>query len=416
MILLLATLLAAEPDPAEVLLEDLTGGMTEQPPARLDLFGQWSLRVEHAGDPVLDDAGTVTGRRTWFRHRLRAGMTYRPTDASTFIVELEALNGLLAGDRATFGQLRPSTSDTTELARVLPRHLLARFEHPLAGGFDLGVMSDPWGPPPVLFGDAWQGDVLARLAWRPPTERAVEHLFIEVDADLVVRDRWTELFRGEQAAAVRLVLGWDAPTEGALLRTSVHWRQIDGGDVRTVPMELRAWVDRGSLHRVRADLQMAVEPGAGLGGGGVLSVLYAHRWFSAELNAGAAMGRIGDRPYALHPDHQAGLVLFEEVMPYVNHLEEPLQTHNGIRDAIYLHPRLRAVGDHLSGAVGLLSAWTPQGGMLGTEVDGAVSVSFDIGRDVVASVGVQGGLLVPGRALVAQQPVGLARGLVDLRW
>ncbi|MCS6898326.1 MAG: hypothetical protein RMJ98_05495 [Myxococcales bacterium] len=359
--------------------------------------------VQGAKGESLDPGG-------WVATRLVAGGRYQVTPQLRFELELEALNGQIAGDTTVLGTAltsRPfpvARDGAQDAKRVLPRKALVAWTSDV-GLLVLGAQTFSWGTGMLVndgagdptFGDAWQGNVVARLlfATRPLDEAGSSPLLrsmaVFLGADWVLRDDNASVYDGDRAFAgvfgVRAQHGED--TFGLLLAGRAQTDREDqlrpdGKRAKTSVLVLDSHVKTAWPIGATGRLQMEAE-GALISGrstrlwsdatwqdsaevrqlGGVGRV----RWdeddlrLTAQLEGGYASGDNNPRDevartFTMHTDHNVGLVLFEHLLPLltargVDRLADPAlmaQAPPGTRfainpgsvqNAVYAHPSVR---------------------------------------------------------------------------
>jgi hypothetical protein len=334
------------------------------------LSGELRGRGEHLAPFVIDNTGTLSEQNLWLASRLIVGVQGELSDRIVAALELEALNGLVAGDTTTVGTVRGEDSlavarhDHGDLAVVLPRRANLRMggtSGSLLLGFDTftwgsGMLSnDGRGDP--LFGDAWRGNVVGRVGgvltpFRTQQGHRFQGLALIAAGDLVVRDDNAELFEGDRALqAVSGALWRGQHGQLGLLASYRHQRDREDPHrpheeaslTRVVPIDATArWTPQLEGDR----LGMVLE--------GELATIHGHttRPYGAETAEGGAAvhslgallrGRLDHHPSGLsaiveggyasgdndsaddvvrgfrfHSDHGVGIVLFEQVMPMLS--------------------------------------------------------------------------------------------------
>lgn len=350
----------AAPDPVSGVVAD---GWT--------VHGEARLRAEVAAPFAVDAEGVRSGRGWWLRTRGIVGLSRRTSDVARVDIELELLNGWLAGQATTLGQVgggadvfRPSRAEPRDLVRILPRKLSATFDTAI-GRVAVGAQTFGWGAGLLAndgagdpdFGDAWQGNVVGRLgfATAPWSKTAAASDFAKktaffVASDLVIRDDNSSLYDGD--ATLQGVLGWRTETDplavGALAVVRYQRDRLD--PARPVPdpstslvFPVDAWIrartPANRRHQLgveaegvwvsgrtdRALNEATVARGASVAGVAALArIRYDHRdaRVTAKVEAGFASGDDDprddvQRAFSMHSDHNVGLVLFEEVLPMV---------------------------------------------------------------------------------------------------
>jgi hypothetical protein len=371
--------------------------------ARGRLIGATTGHVQGGNGEALDPG-------TWGMTRLVAGGRYQAASRLRFELELEALNGHVAGDTTALGTAlteRPfpvARDGSQDLKRVLPRKALVAWTSDV-GLLVFGVQTFTWGTGMLVndgagdptFGDAWQGNVVARLlfATRPFDEGGssplIRSMAVFLGADWVLRDDNASVYDGDRAFAgvlgVRAQHGED--TFGVLLAGRAQTDREDalrpdGKRATTSVLALNshaktAW-PLGATGRLQIEAEGALISGRStrlwadatwqdsaevrqLGGVGRV------RWdedawgLTAQLEGGYASGdnnpRDGmARTFTMHTDHNVGIVLFEHLLPLVtargvDRLADPSLTAQAppgtrfainpgaVQNAIYAHPTVR---------------------------------------------------------------------------
>jgi hypothetical protein len=404
---LLALALALAEDPAATLLDQLTGEPAVHPEERTPVARGADLEPRTPRDGPLDVHGEVRGRidllggptKLWFSSRVLAGLTYTPTDATRFVLEVEALNGRFAGDVVP-GAFRPTRADFRDMERVLPRAFHVRFAHPVLGRFLLGLTPFEWGlglrhnagRRALPFGDPDQGDVVGRLSWHAPVALGLE---VFGAADVVLRDADVDVYEGRTSSAARVGVRWQTARTDMGVLTSFTW----AGDGLELPISGYARHTIGDVHTWTVAAEGTGDP-LGSGGAGLVRLRFDHdpARLSAALDAGLAAGDV-----AFHPDHQVGLLLFEHLDPAARS-----RTTSAVSEAVYLQPWYR----HRVGAfelrMGTVTAWRLDGDAMGTEVLAGLRHRTELGRARV-ELGMEGGAAAPGGLWAL-------RGRIDLTW
>lgn len=187
---------------------------------------------------------------------------------------------------------------------------------------------------------------------------------------------------------------------------------------------------------------------------------------TVQLDTGYASGDADPRDatarsFSMHTDHNVGLVLFDHVLPLlsarsVDQIADPLLSavpppsarfavqHGGVQNAVYLFPTLRwrpllplqlrlgyllalTAADYFDPYQSALHGGYPTGvggkaaasGAYGHEFDAKITWDLDLPGQLVARLGAEAGLVVPGAVLDGLPGLGtpwLARGLATLRW
>ena len=375
-----------------------------------DAWGEARLRGIAATRSVQGASGEALDPGRWLMSRVIAGGRYSPAKQLRLELELEALSGHAGGDTTRLGTTltsRPfpvARDGRQDLARVLLRKAQLTWLTEV-GLLSAGVQTFTWGTGMLVndgagdptFGDAWQGNVVARLllATRPLDQGGSSPLLrsmaVFIGGDWVLRDDNASVYDGDRAFSgvigVRAQQGMDA--FGVLVaaraqtdredplrpdreraRTGVfvldgHARTgwATGGHSRLL-IEAEGALITGSSTRPWSDATW--QDGADvrqLGGVGRVRWEEDDRRLTAQLEGGYASGdndprdRVA-RTFTMHTDHNVGLVLFEHVLPLVtargvDRLGDPGLTAQAppgtrfainpgaVQNAIYAHPTVR---------------------------------------------------------------------------
>lgn len=367
------------------------------------------------------------------------------------------------------------------------------------------------------FGDAWSGSVMARARlgatpWRPDEDKgALRGLGATVLADQVVRDDNAVLARGDLARQVYGALSFGTRRVKTAVFAGRRWQQDfdqrfgdeavigPGGDVwgdgltldpdgwttRVTPM---AWWAEAALLPPKGDHHVTLvgevvhirgtttrvtnpetldEPATVRSLGGLARVRWDHdpSRVTARLDAVYASGDNDPRDdvaraFTMHSDFNVGMLLFEQVMPWLgarsaDALTDPALTavppdglrhaipQGGVTNTMALAPaarwrpwepvdlRLGAVFARGAGDVVDLNAAARSGGFnvpyaggspdqrgLGVELDAGVHGRLPIAPVGVLTAGLEGAVLLPGDAIAVPElgtPT-LLRARLDLQW
>lgn len=335
-----------------------------------DVRGEARLRAIGWSDPPLDDLGTTSERPWWMTSRVLIGADWRPSDDLLVDVELEALQGALAGPRTEVGRVqgedtfRISRSDHRDPLTVLPRKLYVQWTAPRVGRLTVGAQMFSWGTGILAndgagdepFGDPNQGSVVARasFATRPASGAAspqASALAIFAAFDVVLRDDNAFLYRGDTAIQGLIGLRTDTPrlTLGAFgvarfqrdrpdprdpraQRTTVTAFPMDAHvrvqltrpdaanrvDLEAEVVHIRGRTDRSYSERTQGDSRINSL-------GAVLRARWDHQpsHLTATLEAGYASGDADGRDdvvrtFSFHTDHNVGILLFEHLLPLIS--------------------------------------------------------------------------------------------------
>ena len=425
-VLLLLCCLVALPALAEPM------GAEDEPTAPrggvVDPEGLVRLRVQGLRPFAVDELGTVSGREGWLSSRVLGGVVIRPFEGVTFGVGLEALTGQLAGSWTSLGDsvetpFRMSRRRIQELLWVLPRSLYGRYDGP-KGTVTAGIQTFGWGTGMLsnsgdgepLFGDAWQGGVVARVGgavtpWRTVEKAGLARGLAFFGAfDFVLRDDNAFVYRGDLAVAGIGGLRLRAPRGEVGLLASLRYQRDrrdpqhagqERPETLAVPLDLHArWrllPEDGPVHltlegeaamiggRTRRSYgEETVEGSRILSAGGLLRARldFDRARTSAQVEIGYASGdrdpRDGvTRTFTMNSDHNVGLILFDQVLPLltaraVDRVADPELTgrpaaglrhaiaQGGVHNALYVHPTVRVRPVHtLDVRIGWVLALAP---------------------------------------------------------
>jgi hypothetical protein len=333
-------------------------GAAPPPPAATTRWGESRLRGLVA-TRFVDDPGDA-GPRAWIQSRVTAGFRDQLAPDLQLTVELEALNGYVAGDATALGTsvddhpFPVARDGRGDLVRVLPRQAYVAWTTRV-GRVTAGAQSFGWGTGMLAndgagdepFGDAWTGNVVARLAF---ATRPMPALAVFAAGDYVLRDDNANVYDGDRAVAA--VIGARAtagPYAAGVLASVRHQRDRDepyrpGAAALTTAYVVDAWgrlgLDpaagqhvaleaEGALvlgHSTRPWSDATVPGGADLRQlGGVARVRWDHdaARLTATLEGGYASGDDDPldataRTFTMHTDHNVGLVLFDQALPLVS--------------------------------------------------------------------------------------------------
>lgn len=328
-------------------------------------WGEARLRVTTARRFVLE-AGEARDPGTWVSSRVVVGAATSFTPDLRGELEVEGLNGLVAGDTTDLGTAtaaRPfpvARDGRGDLGRVLPRKAFVTWKTKV-GALLAGAQTFGWGTGMLAndgtaddrFGDAWSGNVVARLAFatRPIASGSpfLRSTTVFLGGDFVLRDDNASAWDGDRAFSA--VAGVRASHDGDALGFLCALRhQIDREDpfrpgdprARTSVVVLDAhgrWTANLPGQRLILEAELAAvlgrttrpwsevtyRDGAAvrqLGGLGRLRWdLGAHLSVTQEggYASGDADPRDGvARTFTMHTDHNVGLVLFEHVLPLLS--------------------------------------------------------------------------------------------------
>lgn len=335
-----------------------------------DVYGSARLRLDNLSAFSLDEVGSVSGRELFSSGFIRLGGTWQPWEKLSLELELEALNGLYAGDGIELGKAaheRPfvyARDQAASMLWVLPRKLALKYRDSW-GSLVLGLQSWTWGAGILsnggeedsLFGDDRQGNVVARFggAWTPwradPNAGHARGLAIFAAGDFIIRDDNAQVYEGDLAfggqtglrlqtatgnygalVGVRYQLDREDPFHPATDRPWVFVVPVDlhvehrlgtTADVVSVLLEGEAALLAGRTNRSYGDETVD--------GADILS----HALFTSArldvnpmrmsigLNFSYASGDEDPRDtrveqFTMHSDHNVGLILYDEILPMLS--------------------------------------------------------------------------------------------------
>ncbi|MDB4946258.1 MAG: hypothetical protein JWP97_5792 [Labilithrix sp.] len=439
------------------------------------------------------------GQNHFVSHWLRVAPRLQIRDDLELVAQADVLTGLVLGERAhdTYADLTPR-DEYNGWSNVQLRYLYAQYKLPF-GLVRVGQQPNHWGmgllandgDHPTLFGDYRYGSLSERIlfATRPGGEHS--DFTIAVAGDLVYRDAYARLTRGQQAfqgvlaafyehdysrvgvfTTVRHqtnahtsgedVYGYHDTLDALAVDVNVrHAAKVPGHDAFLYG-EAEAVYVAGSTDMLRtADQALSGSKTALRSYGGAAVVGIVHRAHGAErtdargLPFGDLVGQVevgyasGDadpydgteRRFTFDPNHRVGLLLFDEVLrfatarsatnardPLLTNASRPtagvdlLASNGGVFGAQYVNPtfiyRPRSSVDVKAGLVVAQATsevvdpyrLATQGSYvgyrggdrrkkdLGVELDGGLEGRFPLDYGLLASAGVQAGLLFPGAA------------------
>ena len=359
----------AEATVAEVVVRGADAAPRAPRGATWDVRGLARYRYNRQTDHATDLDGTRHGRSSWMESRVVVGAGWRPIQRLGFELELDAVNGQFAGDSTEVGQTIGAdvfrverSSSTSALSRVAPRRAYVQWDSPwfrmVAGaqtfGWGTGFLAND-GIAESDFGDAWQGNLVARLlvATQPfrnmeQAGEAARSLTLVLAGDRVIEDDNGSWYEGDDIwagvfgvrmetptwsvgvfEAVRSQTDRPDPLYPADRRTSVlanttdlwaRWRVLDAGS-QSLTLETESALIMGSTDRPWLDETW--EDGAQIRAfGGLFRVRYDHQDLdlTAKIEAGYASGDNDprdavSRQFSFNSDYNVGLILFDQVMP-----------------------------------------------------------------------------------------------------
>lgn len=328
-------------------------------------WGEARVRVTTARRFVLEADG-ARDPGTWITSRVVVGAATSFTSTLRGELELEGLNGFVAGDATTLGTSVaahpfPFARDGRgDLARVLPRKAFVTWTLPF-GALRVGAQTFGWGTGMLAndgtaddrFGDAWAGNVVARVAFftRPIATGSafLRSTVVFLGGDFVLRDDNASVWDGDRALAA--VVGARASHDGDALGLLCALRHQTDREDPFRPSDPRARTDVVVLD-VHGRLGVEL-PGQRLTLEGELAAILGHTtrpWSDATVPDGATVRQLGGlgrlrwdlgtrlsvtqeggyasgdgdprdgvaRTFTMHTDHNVGLVLFEHVLPLLS--------------------------------------------------------------------------------------------------
>jgi hypothetical protein len=351
----------------------LTGANEPTSPPRSergDVSGELRLRGVSMGDFALDALGTKGGRARWLESRVMAGGRYRLGADLELVGELEALNGLLAGDTTSIGLARGEDSFDVRrdrafgAATIIPRKLYVEWDVGV-GVLRIGQQAFSWGLGMLAndgsgdreFGDPMRGNLVERVlfATRPFARGSgagelLERLTLFAATDLVFRDESASLLEGDLALAgvlgakltdPRFELGalavgrWQRdrrdPADGREPETAVFVGDVTAKLMLTDPASPSRLILEGEAALIAGRTTRPLSDETSANGATVLSVGWVTRLrfehdparLGVKLEVGQASGDddprdATTRQFAFHSDYNVGLLLFDQVLPMVS--------------------------------------------------------------------------------------------------
>lgn len=147
------------------------------------------------------------GQNQFIHHWLRLTPRLQLRDTLELVAQIDLVTGLVAGDRARDTRADATPRDTYNgFSNVQPRWLYAQWRLPV-GIVRIGQQPNHWGmgilandgDHPVLFGDYRYGAISERILFATTPGGKGSKLHVAVAGDLVFRDDYARLTRGEQA-------------------------------------------------------------------------------------------------------------------------------------------------------------------------------------------------------------------------
>lgn len=339
--------------------------------ATWDTWGEARTRGLFLTHFVDDTDGSSLDQGEWMMSRLVAGARWVRDETLRAELELEALSGFAAGEDTQLGTAltdRPfpvPRDGRRDLDRVIPRKAYVAYTTPF-GRFTAGTQTFLWGTGMLAndgatdntFGDAWLGNVVARIGFstRPLETQSqlpdlLRYTAVFTAMDAIVRDDNASFYDDDIAFAG--LLGARALYDGHALGFLLIGRhQTDReDDYRPDDRRPRTTVAVLDLHG-KTTLPLAPDQflilegeGAAVLGvserpwsdatwdedsdvrqfGGLARVRWAHDVLrlSAQVETGYASGDNDprdetSRTFTMHTDHNVGLVLFDHVLPLLS--------------------------------------------------------------------------------------------------
>lgn len=469
----------------------------EKPFLKLVLPGAFELRGVHVGrQPLTPDSQQHDdlGQENFLHHWIRLSPELTIGEKVTVHGQIDLLRGLLLGDRAdAVSAARWPRDEYDGYKNIDPRWLWVEWR-PSFGVFRAGQMGSHWGlgilandgTHESLFGDPLHGDISDRIAFATKPFFKLggvgEDVVVAIAGDFVFRDSIASVYDGDQAFQGVLASFWQKD-ERTIGLYAVYRDQTDTNDsyLRVWAFDAYARWWRRVTEWVKADVafegalvtgetnipQTFDHPVQDVRSGGAAMIFGVESpRLRGELELGWASGDADSldgeqNRFVMDPDHDVGLVLFDEVLAWqtaraATLAQDPnmsgrpargaelLPTNGGVAGATYVNPRVRfrpvPWGDLRAGA---LFAWATsdvvdpfhqktdgtalnsQGGDpnqrdLGIELDLGFEVRWEQKWTTIHG-GAQAGMLLPGDAFddaegEAMDPVALVSLRLGLTW
>lgn len=473
------------------------------------LHGEYQLRYRALTDfrlepPIRQVSANTLGQNQYLYHwlRLRPRLDYR--DEISVVGEIDLPRGLVVGDETQFVTADREPLDEEEWYGVRARQLYLSYLSPI-GMFRVGMQSSHWGmgilandgDHPSMFGDYDSGSTVHRFLFATTPAGEGTPFLIALAGDIVHEDNTAELTEGDRAyQAVLALLYRTAPAEigaygvlrhqnrdleatgdltpftedltvGVIDLTAKFNSKAPGADAY-VYGEMEMATIFGSTSFVRTAYVQPLDPRAQrddeeiLSFGAAAKLGFAHlarrgpeewgdvvgevEWGYASGDADPTDGRT--RRFTFDPNHNVGLVLFDQVLRWktaraATNAQDPnivnrpapglqfLPSKGGVFGATYLNPRVLVrperwfdvklgavfaqstadvVDPYHFGALGNVANF--DGGDeknhdLGVELDAGFDARLAMNRRTTLQLGAEGGVLFPGGAFDDAAGVGL---------
>jgi hypothetical protein len=458
---------------------------------RLQLHGEYQARLTVLGDLPLEpppghpDADSL-GQNLRLQHWLRNTLALEVQDWLSLVTQADVPYGMIAGHENRWVGAADEPLDDLQPMRATLRWLYAEWDSDVArvrigqqpSHWGLGILEND-GDHPTVFGDYHGGDRVLRAELVLIPGRPASGWRLRVAGDVVAQDQLAKLADDEVAlravASVRYGNEDDSGlgvwcdfrhqrrTSTVALGSDLHadsdlWTVDSAGQLRAAIPGTMGWVFAQYEVALRTGRTNAVrtleEPTQRvLGYGGVVRVGAARiagpgkrPWADlvAALEWGWASGDADPydatyRRFDLDPNHNVGLILFDEVLYWktaraATRAEDPayygrslpagdeLVSNGSVFGATYLYPnvvwrprrefdlRLAAliaqstadlvdpVSVATSGNYRNFDGGSPRSHDLGLELDAGIEYRLPLEPDMTLALGAQGGVLMPGRA------------------
>jgi hypothetical protein len=331
------------------------------------------------------------GQNQFVSHWLRLTPRFQVGTAIEVVGQIE-ITGLIVGDKA-----RDTSADATPrdewngFSNLQPRWLYAQYKFPL-GLVRVGMQPNHWGmgifandgDHPPLFGDYRYGQISERLLFATKPAGKNSDFYLALAGDLVFRDNFARLTRGEQAYQAVLAAFYQHGQDTLGTYTALRHQAKDGATVPTDQLDLLAVDLYGKIVRpvpgdtntfLFAEAEAAYlfgstnevrTPAQALGGGGAevrsyggaAAVGVVHQRGSdrdirygdlvAQVELGYASGDADpydgtQKRFVFDPNHRVGLLLFDEILRFqtarsATAAADPLLTGSGSVSAAAIAP------------------------------------------------------------------------------